>query len=40
MVTKIVLDADLVTSKVFLKLTGIAPHVLLLFLRRRRMVKV
>jgi hypothetical protein len=40
MVSKIVIDADLVTSKVFLKLKGVAPKVFLLFLRRRKMTKV
>ena len=40
MVSKIVIDADLVLSRAFLKLTGIAPQVLLLFLRRRRLVKL
>ena len=40
MVSKIVIDADLVLSRAFLNLTGIAPQVLLLFLRRRRMVKL
>ena len=40
MASKIVIDADLVLSRAFLKLTGIAPQVLLLFLRRRRLVKL
>jgi hypothetical protein len=39
MVSKIVIDADLVTSKVFLCLTGAATHVYLLFLKRRQMKK-
>ena len=40
MVSKIVIDADLVLSPAFLQLTGAAPKVYLLFLRRRRMVKL
>ena len=40
MVSKIVIDADLVLSRAFLNLTGAAPQVLLLFLRRRRLVKL
>ena len=40
MVSKIVLGADLVVSRAFLELTGVAPHVLLLFLKRRQMVKL
>ena len=40
MVSKIVIDADLVLSPAFLQLTGAAPQVYLLFLRRRRMVKL
>ena len=40
MVSKIVIDADLVLSQAFLQLTGAAPKVYLLFLRRRRMVKL
>ena len=40
MVSKIVIDADLVLSRAFLNLTGVAPQVLLLFLRRRRLVKL
>ena len=40
MVSKIVIDADLVLSRAFLNLTGAAPHVYLLFLRRRRLVKL
>lgn len=39
MVSKIVIDADLVSSRAFLNLTGVAPQVYFLFLRRRRMVK-
>ena len=39
MVSKIVLGADLVVSRAFLELTGVAPHVLFLFLKRRQMVK-
>ena len=39
MVRNIVIDAGLVSSKAFLNLTGIAPQVYLLFLKRRRMVK-
>jgi len=40
MVSKIVIDAGLVLSRAFLNLTGAAPHVYLLFLRRRRLVKL
>ena len=40
MVSKIFIDADLVLSPAFLQLTGAAPQVYLLFLRRRRMVKL
>lgn len=40
MAGKIVVDAKLVLSRAFLRLTGIAPQVYLLFLRRRRLVKV
>jgi hypothetical protein len=40
MVSNIVIDANLVTSKAFLRLTGAAPQVCLLFLRRRKMVKL
>ena len=40
MVRNIVIDAGLVSSKAFLNLTGIAPQVYLLFLKRRRMVKL
>lgn len=40
MVTKLVIDADLVLSRAFLNLTGVAPQVYLLFLRRRRLVKI
>lgn len=40
MVSKIFIDADLVLSPAFLCLTGAAPQVYLLFLRRRRMVKL
>ncbi len=40
MVTKVVIDADLVLSRAFLNLTGVAPQVYLLFLKRRRMVKL
>jgi hypothetical protein len=39
MVTKIVIDADLVLSRAFLNLTGVAPQVYFLFLRRRQMGK-
>ena len=40
MVSKVVIDADLVLSRAFLNLTGMAPQVYLLFLRRRRLVKL
>jgi hypothetical protein len=40
MVSKIVIDAGLVLSRAFLRLTGVAPQVYLLFLRRRRLVKL
>ena len=40
MVTKVVIDADLVLSRAFLNLTGVSPQVYLLFLRRRRLVKL
>ena len=40
MVSKIVIDADLVTSRAFLNLTGVASQVYLLFLRRRRLEKL
>jgi hypothetical protein len=40
MARNIVIDASLVLSRAFLNLTGAAPHVYLLFLRRRRLVKL
>jgi hypothetical protein len=39
MVKVLVIDSHLVSSKAFLNLSGIAPQVYFLFLRRRRMVK-
>ena len=40
MAGKIVVDKMLVSSRAFLNLTGIAPQVYLLFLKRRRLVKL
>jgi hypothetical protein len=40
MISKIVIDADLVISRAFLNLTGVASQVYLLFLRRRRLEKL
>jgi hypothetical protein len=37
---RIVIDASLVLSRAFLNLTGAAPQVYLLFLRKRRLVKL
>ena len=39
MVRSIFIDSDLVSSKVFLCLTGAATHIYLLFLKRRQMKK-